>query len=544
MIHLLNEALNANNQHYYYGSIANILTTLSSQDVTFTEDNYRLNNNVLRVGFTDTFTISVAINKHTVVHVIGDYKRVYNVLSYEIQSGYILYNVAIDLWHTYAYDAGIENIRVCRSTRIINDGNDYGFYPSAKQCLTKPTYKPIKVISTDGVTVLTTYGDLEFDASKISIVMAIKHNTFQDQDGATSVVNLFGIPLSTVLAKPTSAIEGIFLTISRVIQEFVNGIYECRHYVNSSLTESFKAQLVNAWLIDNECIENTYGANANVVLKFATKTSISGMVNYEFTPAMISSGTHSRILEYEAKPNTKIYVGTKYNNLEVAPIYNVYGENEVEIRYIANSDTMNVYAIQGDNQVDITSAFTLNIVQVDGDITLQRQILSQFQNALPIIASAGTIAVGAISQNPVAIGGGILSLANSASKYAEAQLPQHMGNIVRGGDAISTFCEDAPYVFINGRPRNPYYIIEIEDVKTNLDELKYYGLVYDFVVDNITTLTNYDDVNSGTSTVSTIDGYDYLQCTDLIFTGNIPKEASEYIYNKLINGIRIKILSN
>lgn len=542
MIHLLNEALNANNQHYYYGTVNNILDELTSQDVTFSEDNYRLNNNVLRVGFTDTFTLSIAINKHTVVHVIDDYKRVYNILSYEIQSGYILYNLAIDLWHTYIYDADVSNLRVCRSTRAITDGDYLGFYPNAKQCLTKPTYTPLEIRSISDDTVITYLNDTEIDASKISIVMAIKHNTFQDQDGATSVVNLFGIPLSTVLGYPTSATEGMFLTISRVVQEFVNGIYECQHFVNSVLSSSFKAQLVNAWLIDNECIEKTYTDDAHVVLKFATKTSISGMTNRLFTPAIISSGTHSRILKYRAKPNTKTYIGTKYNNIEVAPIYNPTDYNEIEIRYVANNDTMNVYAIQGDNQVDISSAFTLNIVQVDGDITLQRQILSQFQNALPIIASAGTIGVGIMTQNPVAIGGGILSLANSASKYAEAQLPQHMGNIVRGGDAISTFCEDAPFVFINGRPRNPYYVVEIEDEKTNLQELRYYGLVYDAVIDSIGRLTSYNDVNTGTSTVFTIDGWDYLQCTDLTFNGNVPKEAAEFIYNKLINGIRIKIL--
>lgn len=543
MIHLLNETLNVNNQRYYYGTKTSFLVHFSSEDVTFTEDNYRLNYNILKIAFTETFTMSVAIGKHTVVHEIGDYYRVYNVVSYVIESGFIYYTLAIDLWHTYAYDGSLSNLRICRSTRVITQEGDYvGFYPSAKQCLKSPTYTPLKIKSIADGTVITSQNDIDIDASKISIVMAIKHNTFQDQDGATSVVNLFGIPLDTVLAKPTSATEGLFLGIARVVQEFVNGIYECRHYVNGNLSSTFKAQLVNAWLIDNECIESVFGADLNVVLKFATKTSISGMTDYEFKPAIISSGTHARILTYAAKPNTKVYIGTKYNNLELAPVYNYNEDTEVEIRYVAGNDTMSVYAIQGDNQVDITSAFTLNIVQVNGDITIQRQILSQFQNALPIIASAGTIGVGIMTQNPVAIGGGILSLANSASKYAEAMLPQHMGNIVRGGDAISTFCENSPYVFVNGNPRNPYYIVEIEDDKTAQDELQYYGLVYDTTISLLTRLSTYDDVTSGTTTAGTVDGFDYLQCTDLTFGGNIPKEAQEFIYNKLIAGIRIKVL--
>jgi len=543
MIHLLNETLNVNNQRYYYGSINSLLLHFSSEDVTFTEDNYRLNNNILRIGFTETFTEAIAMGKNTVVLVNGTIERVYNVISYVIQSGYILYTLQVDLWHTYAYGGNLSNLRVCRSTRVITQAGEYvGFYPSAKQCLKSPTYKPIEIKSIVDGTVITSAYDVDIAPSKISIVMAIKHNTFQDQDGATSVVNLFGIPLDTVLAKPTSAIEGVFLSIARVIQEFVNGIYECRHYVNGTLSSSFKAQLVNAWLIDNECIESVFGADTHVVLKFATKTSISGMTDYEFKPAMISSGTHARILTYAAKPHTKVYIGTKYNNLELAPVYNYNEDTEVEIRYVAGNDTMSVYAIQGDNQVDITSAFTLNIVQVDGDITLQRQILSQFQNTLPIIASAGTIGVGIMTQNPVAIGGGILSLANSASKYAEAQLPQHMGNIVRGGDAISTFCENSPYVYVGGKPRNPYYIIEIEDDKTAQDELKYYGLVYDTTIALLSSLNTYNDVTSGTTTAGTVDGFDYLQCTDLTFTGNAPKEAQEFIYNKLIAGIRIKVL--
>ena len=90
---------------------------------------------------------------------------------------------------------------------------------------------------------------------------------------------------------------------------------------------------------------------------------------------------------------------------------------------------------------------------------------------------------------------------------------------------------------------NPYYRIDIEDDRTGIDEIYEQGLLYNFKIGYLNKLWDFNDVASGQLVPSTIDGYDYLQCSNCTFAGNVPKEAKEYIYNKLLSGIRIQKFS-
>ena len=430
----------------------------------------------------------------------------------------------------------IQNIKVAKSNRNLFS---MGFYPVPKQPLVAPQYKQPILEASDHNVITDTSGKY-FNADYLYVVMAIKFNTYQSQSGAVSCVRLYAMNLGTLMSK-TQGTDDILLTTDILVQEFVNGIYESKTYISGSLSTTVKAEIVNAWIIEKDLIK-LGTINAYHERRFTTRTSLANWTDYEFSPyPVLACSTKSRTITFTTEPYKTYYAGTKFNNLQItSTVYDV----SIEIRTIIGTDNLKVFALQGDNQIEITPAFSLNLTQVDGDISLQRQILDQFTNTLPILAIAGTIGVGLISQNPIAIGGGVLSLANSAAKYAEAQLPQRMGNLVRAGDAITTFCEDSyVYVGIGGFTRaasNPYYIVEYEDDTTGLDDIKYYGINYDYVMPSITAILNRDDILTNSSTAGTIDGFDYLKCTDLTFNGNIPKEAQEFIYDKLINGIRIK----
>lgn len=547
MIYLINEALNVNDQRYYYGSVASLLLQYTGA-TTVTEDNYRLNNNELKIAISDTFTIANAVAVNTVIQTLGanaEYKRVYNVISYVIQSGYVFYQLKIDLWHTYAYIASPENLRVSRCTRDLTVNNVHlGFYPTPKQPLVNPTFTPLAIYDASGQVKYTgdpSNGNTYFNAEKLYLIMALKFNTFQDQSGAVSCVRLYAMNVKTLLTK-TQGTDYILLTADVLLQEFLNGIYESRTYVSGNLSTTVKAEIVNAWIIETDLLDlDTNAVSATTVRKFVTRTSLSGWYDHEFTPYPVLASTNSREIEFETAPHKIYCVGTKFNNIQVTASVK---DPIVEIRAIAGADTVKVFAVQGDNQVEITTAFSLNLTQVNGDISLQRQQLDQLQNTLPMIASMGTIAVGAMSYNPVAIGGGILSLANSATRYAEAQLPQRMGNLVRSGDAITTYCENGIYAYIGYSPftqvlRNPYYLIEYEDELTSLDEVKNYGVNYDLTLSTLSSLNTYSYIVTG----GAVDGFDYLQCSDMTFSGSVPAEAQEYIFNKLLAGIRIKILT-
>ena len=547
MIHLINETLNVNNQRYYYASVSQLLDYFTSTDTQITEDNYRLNNNILRVAISTTFTIATAITKNTVIQTLGtnnEYQRVYNILSYEIQSGYIQYNVAVDLWHTYIYTANPTNLRVCRSTRAIVDSGIYkGFYSAPKQAIGTPKYIPLDV-KDGGISIVDANNRIGW--SHWNLVLALKYNYATYQSGSISTTRLFAFNLNYLLTNIHDKSSGTWIkSIASIIIDYISGIYQITQETTDD-SYTTPCEVVNAWLVDDKLIDRhlqTYGPpwTAHVWSKMYYTTLING---FYLTPDYVSS-TNLTSAEFErsftydnAKPNCKYYVGTNGNYMEIGANY---GEMQFNIRAIVGSDNLKIILIQGENQIDITSAFSLNYTAVDGNLTMQRQMVDQMQNLLPLLASTGTIATGVITENPIAVGGGILSLANSAVATMNRLLPQRSGTTIKAGDAISNLCLPWNLLLNQEAVSNPYYIIEIEDEYTGQKELETKGLVYDYTVPDLAALFTYYDATTGTATVGTIDGYDYLQITEATFSGNVPREAIEYIYSKLLQGIRIKI---
>ena len=542
MIHLLNVSLNVCNKQYLVASISSILTKYSGQDTTFTDDNYRLNNNILRVAFTENFTIANAIGKHTVVHEIGnDYKRVYNVLKYDIQSGYIEYTLQVDLWHTYIYDADIRNIRVTKSTQDLQvNGVNCGFYTPPREPLSTPKYIPFDV--KEGGSSIVLYDNL-IDMSKFYIVIAIKYNNYKSQSGSVSTSRLYAVNLKTLsqFIKEEADDAGYNFGIyawQTVIADFISGIYEIYQKINGNITYQTECEIINAWIIDGAMLhlQDQLFASYQYYLHFRI-----GALDLAIKPVWVcandgSNESYKRELVFdEAKPNCKYYAGTANNYIEIGA---GWYENKIEFRAITGNDDLKVVLIYGDNQKDITSAFSLNFTSVAGDVSQQKQIVDQLQTALPIIASTSTIAMGVVTENPIAIGGGILSLANASVTAMEKNLPHRTGINIRAGDAYSTY--GSYFIILQAyKVQNPYFIIEIEDEITGVDDFEYYGLVYDVIYDTLNNVVTSRDVISGTYVAGTLDGCIYLQASDMTFNGNIPLEAQEYIYSKLLSGIRI-----
>lgn len=566
MLYLFNDSLNVNNQKYLYESVASIITHYSAIASTkqFTDDNYRINNNELKIAIDETFTIADAISKNTVIHTLGtnaEYKRVYNVLRYRIQSGFIYYDLQVDLWHTYIYDADIRNLRIVRSTRdIVIDTKHMGFYKTPMQALNTPKIIPLDF---DGGVATTT----EVDASEFSLVMAVKYNLFQSETGSMSTTKLFAVNIGYLLAQYCTAVEQASNPLAKnrciqdVISDFLSGLYEVEgttiHPDQTTTTYTVKCQLKNAWIIDEGTVR-IFGQEAGMLTNFklCVRSKHVGWEDIKIMPDWVSctdgreiqgSGytipPRVRTLTFDdTKPNCKYYIGTPHANLEVN---GSYGEIKAEIKVTADIDDLKVLLIQGDQELDITSAFSLDFTAVDGDITYDRYILNAIENALPLIASWGSMGSAVLSGNTFS------ALSAAANVYSNAtnlmlhspQFAQRMGYNVKAGSAGMLFFADyTRWTAELHIMANPYCIIEIEDDITAIDELNYYGLVYNITINTISNLFSYNDASTGTLVSGTVDGYDYLQCSDLTFYGDIPQEAKNYIYNKLIGGIRIKEL--
>ena len=97
MIYLLTETLNCNNQKfYYYTSINTLINNFAISNWQITDDNYRINENILRVyakpASSGDFSYANAPQVHSVIHTVtqtvGTFTRVYNVTGFVVKSDF------------------------------------------------------------------------------------------------------------------------------------------------------------------------------------------------------------------------------------------------------------------------------------------------------------------------------------------------------------------------------------------------------------------------------------------------------------------------
>ena len=561
MIYLMTETLNVNNQKYYfYNSVTPqvLIDNFKINNWTFTEDNYRINNDILRIKAdphsSGDFSYANGAQVHTVVHTIPSqaYYRVYNVTGYICQSNYVLFNLKLDLWHTYiGWASYIKNVRVTKCTRdLLKSTQHMGFYDNPQQALKSPVYTNV-----DYTSLINTGVHIPFDSNakvklkNLAVVFALKYNTYESNSGSVSRVQMFGFNLEDLVASYVGIVDSdtcfAQTDLLQMIIDTIAGIYTINRQTALNTYEDFSASVIGAWLIDAELINLVNQPSDYQTLFVRSKNSYKFSVggtwsNQLLAPQIVTPANRERVFNIttvKQDANKQIYFGTKYNNLRI--IKNV-GTAQVVIKCIVNSSEIKIMAIQGENQEDITSAFALTLTTLDGDVNNAKDAMEKLTSALAIVGSLGTAIVGAISGNGLVAAGGVLSATAQATKFAESFMQRRLGGIGKVGDAYITYYNGTKVTrtYTDLYLNNPYNICKIEDDTTGIDNLAYYGLTYDYTVSNLYSIFSASRIET------TVDDFDFLQCTDMTFdTINIPLDAQEYIRKKLCEGIRCKTLS-
>ena len=561
MIYLLTETLNCNNQKYYCYSTSTpqvLIDNFKINNWTFTEDNYRINNNILRVKAdphsSGDFSYANGAQVHSVVHKIASqsYYRVYNVVSYICQSNEVIFTLSLDLWHTYiGWAQYIKNVRVSRSTRdLVNGSKHMGFYNNPQQALKAPAYTNVDYLS-----LINTGVHIPFDSNakvklkNLAVIFALKYNTFENSSGSVSRVQLFGFNLEDLIASYVGIVDSDACfaqsDLYQVISDTIAGIYTVNRQTGINTYDDFTASVIGAWIIDAELVNLVDQPSDYQTLFVRSKNSYKFSVggtwsNQLLAPQIVTPANRERtftITTAKADATKQILFGAKYNNLRI--VKNV-GSADVIIKCIVNSSEIKILAIQGENQEDITSAFALTLTTIDGDVNNAKESLEKVTGALSIVGSLGTAIVGAVSGNALVAAGGVLATGAQVAKFAQSFMQRRSGAISNVGDAYITYYNGLKIsrTYTDLYLNNPYMICKIEDDTTGTNDLAYYGLTYDYTIANLNSLF------SATNIETTVDGFDFIQCTDMTFdTINIPPNAQEYIKQKLCEGIRLKQLS-
>ena len=520
---------NTDDKHYCFNNPSVFINALTSNLVkSVSLDNYRINTNIIKIALDNTLTESIAdmltyaIDVHENNGTIT-YFRCYHVDRINIQSGYVILYCSVDLWASYFHKATFNNFVVTRCNRNVGKG----ILDEIKGTRGAPTR-----------TYCATYGSLDgpsianqlMTRNLVYIVFALKYNIAQNIAGAVDRVGLFAFNLQDLVqrlynAQSDNDINKPYYAMVNPVElamDVVSGIYGIvgRNMWGSA---TLNAVVIGAWFSDNiGAVEAT-----NVTIK--SKPNWNNFTDITIIPYEVALVEKTKTLTIVNDFNKQLYVGTMQNGLKLQRT--TEATIDVTIKTIPSNDKLTIIAYQGDNQQDITDAFSVTLGTTDGDVTAEREALEVVKTSIKFFGAGLAIAKGG-SAGGLA---GVIALQGATSVVAnDLERSGHIGNMISGGDGaiayyrIATGNTGNPAGAIAFPITNPYVINGFDSVNDENANVRLYGAMFS----ELTTLTHVFTC-SLMGTGSNNDTFIRANCS----VDNIPNEASEYIKSKLQSGI-------
>lgn len=520
---------NTDDKHYCFNSPSVFISALSANLVkSVILDNYRINANIIKLILDNTLTESVA---DTLTYAIDTreengtikYFRCYHVRSITIQSGYVMLSCEVDLWASYFYKASFSNFVVTRCNRNIGKG----ILDDIKGTTGTPTRT---YCATDGTLNGPSIANQLMTRNKVYIVFALKYNIEQNIAGAVSRIGLFALNLQTLVqalydAQPANDTNKPYYAMVNPVElamDVVSGIYGIvgRNMWGSA---TLNAVVIGAWFSDSVAVIDA----DNIQIK--SKARWKNFTDVTLTPLEVIKREQTRTLTITNDFNKQLYVGTMQNGLKLQRT--TEATFSVTIKTIPSNDKLKVIAYQGDNQQDITDAFSVTLGTTDGDITAERETLEIVKTSIKYFG-AGLAMVKGGSAGGVA---SVLAIQGATSNVAgDFERSQHIGTMVNGGDGalayyrIATGNVQDPAGAIAYPITNAYIINAFASINDESANARTYGARFS----ELTTLTHvFACTLLGTG--SNNDTFIKANCS----VDNIPNDASDLIKSKLQSGI-------
>ena len=524
MLHLYKGILpNTDYKHYYFTNTSRYLSFLSTYLVkSITLDNYRINSNIIKVKLDNTLTAWEAINLSYVIDDryednVQTYFRAYFVNRIDIVSGYAVLTCSVDLWASYLFRANSNILYVERTNKSLGVTP---IYDDIKAVL--PSEYKTSVDSNGAANGMATPDTSVYQyAYRYYLVLVINYNAKQNLTGSDYIATTccMGIRLDTLRNAYIDGIdpsttdpaqqELLSMSVIRIAQDFAGGVYG----ISASLGHN-DANVVEAYIVRDHAVSRT-----SVVTGLKSISLLKGGADLSINASILSYSDYQETLYVRnISPNNVYYFGKVHGGLKLNRAFNdLYNHNytEVIVRFIVSASNVEVIAIQGNNQEDITEAFKLTITNNVSQTTPLRRIagaITQTGRATQAITK-GYKNSGATG----AVGAGLTSLASMVGDFS-------IDSKIRGdGDALHTFMGVADLVVV------PFHATYYTSLDNEERKAYLYGASCD-VEANIYWVIQQGFLISGQPNKIT-----YVKGT--LYIEDLPKDATEYIKNKFASGV-------
>lgn len=517
----------ANAVHYLFENANDYINKIKSNIVvSYDIENYRINRNVLMIKFDNHIN---AKNYDDITYICDNfdengYQRFYFVENCYQQSGYAFYNLSIDYWASYIYRARIDNIHVKRCNRNIATGiyrDDFITKTNSNEWL------PISGTTSGS-------NNKRFDINKASIVFCMSYNVVSTNTGSIDTTQLFAINLKDLkenycrfTENGTERNENEKLELSQTTNAVdyaiavVGGIYGVSAW--GLIKDTNDAKVTQAWIVDNTLLLTT----DNLVEGIKTRNLYdSRTLSHTLVNALVPSNL-SRYFSLNLDKNFNYYVGTQGKGLKIKKLSD--STTQVQYNVIVSQSDLKVIVKQGDNQMDITDAFAVQLTLNAGEITGLRAMISTMQQSYQEVAKFMTLAN---NKNATT-----LDYAGLLVDYAGGFQNKFVGALVGSGDGYLNFRNLASSSFtsnydenINFPIYNPYALTKCQSIENEDEIVARQGITFDCYISDLSYIFNYN--------LLTVTNNTFLQC-DCNVTNTI-LDACNLIKTKLASGIFIE----
>ena len=295
-----------------------------------------------------------------------------------------------------------------------------------------------------------------------------------------------------------------------IAKSYVAGIYGVEANNTWGASSTNDAKVIKAWIVPERFVQLRISEVAEIKIK-----SMYGNVTYQPYDVLITSRNLTKTLQIDA--DYDYYVGTIYKGLKI----NRETSSNIDIIYtcnVKNSD-LEILVKQGNNQIDLTSEFELDLTTNDGDITNLSAIKQALNSSLSLFA-------GVSSQNYLMTG---ISLAGGLTNLIGQH---HLGHQVGNGDGILNFLQYGDASIGLGL-YYPFGYVRYKSVIDEKEHAKLYGAKFNEHISTFASIFNASFLITGTT-----DTFVQMNCN----VSNVCTMAIQTIKNALMGGVYVKNL--
>ena len=417
------------------------------------------------------------------------------------QSGYIVFLIEKDIWATNYPKVKLSELKISRCNRAIGNG----IYDDIKEVAGDEQYR------TTAVTDTPIHYSFVFLASVV-----LKENWF----GSNSITQtiMFAIPMSDVISKASGTWQGIS-AIDKV-RFIIGGIHSCA----GSFADSH-AQILRCWVVPRDLINYS-----DVSIARLSGTSFVAGGNFDFNNVKVAQG-FTGFMKFDLSE----FIGSanewKYEyKLAFGPwghemtLTRFTEDHEVYLRSQCESAEIRIEMYQGNNVLDVTSNFEL-------DLNINNQVgtaAQQSQKALAkLTAIVGSAAIGYKKFGYAGAVVGALTSISAVTEHPTAKSPSGTN-----GDALTTFnAQTSDSVLF------PWVLKGWKSVGNEAENAYVNGANFNIYNDDLNAIQSLEHLGAR----AVADDSTFIKAESLCVDG-VDLQTSDYIKQEFMRGIRYKCL--